>query len=43
VLAAIFSALSMDADYENLGIDSSSIKVHQHASSGKRELIPKSE
>ena len=43
VLAAIFSALSMDADYENLGLDSSSIKVHQHASSGKRGRIPKSE
>jgi Transposase and inactivated derivatives len=43
VLAEIFTALSMDADYENLSIDSSSIKVHQHASSGKRGLILKSE
>ena len=43
VLAAIFSALSMDADYENLGLDSSSVKVHQHASSGKRGRIHKSE
>lgn len=35
VLTAIFSTLSMDADYENLSLDSSSIKVHQHASSKK--------
>ena len=39
VLAAIFAALSMDGDYENLSIDSTSIKVHQHGSSGKRGLI----
>ena len=43
VLAAIFEALSMDADYENLNMDSTSIKVHQHASAGKRGRIVKSE
>jgi len=39
VLAAIFTALSMNGDYENLSIDSTSIKVHQHGSSGKRGPI----
>jgi len=43
VLAAIFEALSMDADYENLNMDSTSIKVHQHAGAGKRGRIVKSE
>ena len=43
VLAAIFEALSLDADYEHLSIDSSTIKVHQHASSGKRGPTHKSE
>lgn len=38
VLAAIFAALSMDADYENLCIDSTSIKVHQHAAGAKKGL-----
>jgi len=41
VLAAIFTALSMDADCENLSIDSTAIKVHQHSSSGKRGRIVK--
>lgn len=43
VLVAIFNALRLDADYEHLSIDSSSIKVHQHASSGKKGMFPKSE
>ncbi len=34
VLAAIFRALSQDADMENLSIDSTSIKVHESANGG---------
>lgn len=35
-LLYVFQALSMDADYENLCLDSTSIKVHQHAMGGKK-------
>lgn len=38
ILTAIFTALSMDADYENLSIDSTSIKVHQHSAGAKKGL-----
>lgn len=36
VLEAVFRALSADSDMENLGIDSTSIKVHQSANGGKK-------
>jgi len=38
ILALIFKALSLDADYENLCIDSTSVKVHQHAAGAKKGL-----
>ena len=36
VLESVFRALSADADMENLGIDSTSVKVHQSANGGKK-------
>ena len=36
IFAAIFAALSADADKENLSIDSTSCKVHQSANGGKK-------
>ena len=33
---AIFKALSVDADFENLSVDSTSCKVHQSANGGKK-------
>lgn len=34
----IFSALSEYADMENLSLDSTSVKVHQHSADSKKEL-----
>jgi len=41
VLEAIFRALSIDADKENLSIDSTSVKVHQSANGGKKGAKPR--
>jgi len=39
---AIFEFLSIDADMQDLSIDSTSVKVHQHAAGAKKGLqIPK--
>ena len=35
-LQSIFEALSADADYENLSIDSTMIKAHQHSAGAKK-------
>ena len=37
-LLALFQALSADADYENLSIDSTIIKTHQHGTGAKKGL-----
>jgi hypothetical protein len=34
----IFEMLSVDADMQDLSIDSTSIKVHQHAAGAKKGL-----
>ena len=36
VFEAIFQALSIDADFENISIDSTSCKVHQSANGGEK-------
>ena len=36
VLEAIFQALTIDADFENISIDSTSCKVHQSANGGEK-------
>ena len=36
IFAAIFQALSIDADFENISIDSTSCKVHQSANGGEK-------
>ena len=36
VFEAIFQALSVDADFENISIDSTSCKVHQSANGGEK-------
>ena len=36
---AVFQALSVDADFENISIDSTSCKVHQSADGGKNQKI----
>ena len=36
IFEAIFAALSLDADFENLSIDSTSCKVHQSANGGEK-------
>ena len=36
VFEAIFQTLSIDADFENISIDSTSCKVHQSANGGKK-------
>lgn len=36
IFEAIFQALSIDADFENISIDSTSCKVHQSANGGKK-------
>ena len=41
IFAAIFQALSMDADFENISIDSTSCKVHQSANGGGKKLKTK--
>ena len=35
-LQAVFNALSADADYENLSIDSTLVKAHQHSAGAKK-------
>lgn len=40
VIEQIFIALSMDADMENLAIDSTSIRVHQHGTGTKKGANP---
>ena len=40
VLQAIFQELTIDADMENLAIDSTSIRVHQHAAGAKKGANP---
>lgn len=40
VVEQIFIALSMDADMENLAIDSTSIRVHQHGTGTKKGANP---
>lgn len=37
-LFAVFHALNADADYENLSIDSTIIKAHQHSAGAKKGL-----
>ena len=37
VLEAIFQALTIDADFENISIDSTSCKVHQSANGGEKK------
>lgn len=37
-LASIFKELNADADFENLSIDSTSIKAHQHSAGAKKRL-----
>ena len=39
VFEAIFHALSIDADFENICIDSTSCKVHQSANGGEKRRI----
>jgi transposase len=39
LLWRIFQALGADADYENIMIDSTSIRVHQHGTGGKKGLM----
>jgi len=41
ILASVFLALSVDADMENLSIDSTSIKVHQSSNGGKKGMNPR--
>lgn len=36
ILEAIFRVLALDADLENISIDSTSVKVHQSANGGKK-------
>ena len=36
ILAQIFKDLNIDADMQDLAIDSTSVKVHQHASGAKK-------
>ncbi len=36
VFEAIFQVLSIDADFENISIDSTSCKVHQSANGGEK-------
>ena len=36
IFEAIFQALSIDADFENISIDSTSCKVHQSANGGEK-------
>jgi transposase len=38
VLTEIFQALNKDKDFENLSIDSTSIKAHQHSAGAKKGL-----
>ena len=38
VIEKIFDSLTIDADMQDLSIDSSSIKVHQHAAGAKKGL-----
>jgi len=43
ILERIFKDLSIDADLQDLSLDSTSIKVHQHASGAKKGAnLPKS-
>lgn len=37
ILETIFRALALDADLENISIDSTSVKVHQSANGGKKK------
>lgn len=37
-LSIIFKTLNSDADFENLSIDSTSIKAHQHSAGAKKQL-----
>jgi transposase len=39
-LATIFKQLNTDADFENLSIDSTSIKAHQHSAGAKKSTKP---
>jgi transposase len=36
LLVLIFQQLNMDADMQDLAIDSTSVKVHQHAAGAKK-------
>lgn len=36
LLVAIFQALQVEADFENLSIDSTSVKAHQHSAGAKK-------
>ena len=38
LLQKLFEVLSADADYENLSIDSTSIRAHQHTAGAKKGL-----
>ena len=37
-LFKIFHTLNVEADYENLSIDSTSVKAHQHSAGAKKGL-----
>lgn len=39
VFEQIFDILNIDADLQDLSIDSTSVKVHQHASGAKKTII----
>jgi transposase len=44
VLQAIFETLNIDADMETLNLDSTSVRVHQHAAGAKKGAnLPKSD
>ena len=38
IFDAVFQALAIDGDFENISIDSTSCKVHQSANGGKKNL-----
>lgn len=39
IFEAIFKTLSIDADFENISIDSTSCKVHQSANGGEKTEV----
>ncbi|WP_342481474.1 transposase [Paenibacillus sp. FSL L8-0340] len=43
LLVAIFQALQVEPDFENLSIDSTSVKAHQHSAGAKKRPRTRSE